>query len=544
MDAFSNIFLFCLMYSGIMDTKIQESILRCIPSITEESMEHVKAALFELGIEEMNDLVLVEEEDLVPTLKPIQARKLIASWRRMGEKASDQHTCTQNSSTPQKVLPEAVSPSSSPEGVSTSSKGVPATLPSHNTNWVSKYVVPWQKMPTGLISACEKGERPLPSVRREMVRKVVKDIHKITATPGKKNLDIIAERIVKKYPSSFRDEFEGRVVGSGFNSLAKQLLSRVENINRKPGNALRKRVLTSSCNTDDEGEKKRGGEKLDSYGCRNWQPTDYPPGETKDSQEEHRLWLVSEYGKANWTADDILQKMMLTYTSQRLWINGGKKNITELSEGWPFLFDEKFLFQHFHELVGIDLKQELLTSITEKAPKLFSCLKSMKRMQGVVRDTEAQCEVLQNKTPICTSVLHLLAQYFEEKIDLLVMTCEEGVRPEDLDVPRSPFLAAFGRNFAEAERFCLYVDGVAVNKKLHSFFGALTALFASFYCFNIEYPVEVSNTLEFIQRFFAGINPDRGSKTEKSKRKRTAVSSKILELTNTLTNFFSEWSMD
>lgn len=149
------------------------------------------------------------------------------------------------------------------------------------------------------------------------------------------------------------------------------MLSRVENINRKPGNVLLKRVPASSCSTDGESEKNSGGEKLDSYGCRNWQTTDYPSGETKETQEEHRLWLVNEYGKENWTTDEVHQKMVLTYTSQRLWINEAKKNMTEVCEGWPFLFDEKFLFQHFHELVGTGLKQELLTSITDEAPKLF-----------------------------------------------------------------------------------------------------------------------------------------------------------------------------
>ena len=36
----------------------------------------------------------------------------------------------------------------------------------------------------------------------------------------------------------------------------------------------------------------------------------------------------------------------------------------------------------------------------------------------------------------------------------------------------------------------------------HSFSNGIAAIFASYYCFNLQYPEEGSSTLEFIQRYF------------------------------------------
>ncbi|KAJ8263740.1 hypothetical protein GJAV_G00140760 [Gymnothorax javanicus] len=43
----------------------------------------------------------------------------------------------------------------------------------------------------------------------------------------------------------------------------------------------------------------------------------------------------------------------------------------------------------------------------------------------------------------------------------------------------------------------------------------VAAVFASYYVFSLEYPVYGSCTMEFLQRCFLGINPERGSKSKK-----------------------------
>ncbi|KAK4298521.1 hypothetical protein Pmani_029123 [Petrolisthes manimaculis] len=58
----------------------------------------------------------------------------------------------------------------------------------------------------------------------------------------------------------------------------------------------------------------------------------------------------------------------------------------------------------------------------------------------------------------------------------------------------------------------LGIDGVIVCDDIPTLLLGLGKLFAAYYNFNISYPLEVTGLLEFIQRCFVGINPDRGSK--------------------------------
>ncbi|XP_072311301.1 uncharacterized protein [Eucyclogobius newberryi] len=57
------------------------------------------------------------------------------------------------------------------------------------------------------------------------------------------------------------------------------------------------------------------------------------------------------------------------------------------------------------------------------------------------------------------------------------------------------------------------LEGSIVSDGIQPTFGTgLAAVFSTYYNFNLEYPDEAACTLEFIQRRFIGINPERGTK--------------------------------
>lgn len=99
-------------------------------------------------------------------------------------------------------------------------------------NWSREYIIPWHKMSKTSLSCLKKGERPRPSQRREIVRIVVEDVQKITKKPSKKQLSHIAEKMVTQYPSAFKDVIGDQTVGSGFDSLLKNVVQRVYNQNK------------------------------------------------------------------------------------------------------------------------------------------------------------------------------------------------------------------------------------------------------------------------------------------------------------------------
>jgi len=88
---------------------------------------------------------------------------------------------------------------------------------------ITEFQVPWNKMPPELMSSLSAKERPLPSLRREMVRIISSDIHAVCPQPGRRQLRSLANKIVSEYPQSFRDMVAGDVVGSGHDSLLMQL---------------------------------------------------------------------------------------------------------------------------------------------------------------------------------------------------------------------------------------------------------------------------------------------------------------------------------
>ncbi|CAM4579752.1 unnamed protein product [Leuciscus chuanchicus] len=80
------------------------------------------------------------------------------------------------------------------------------------------------------------------------------------------------------------------------------------------------------------------------------------------------------------------------------------------------------------------------------------------------------------------------------------------------------------------------IEGHVVMGPHPFFLHGVAAFFSSYYVFNLEYPAAGSSTLEFIQRCFLGINPERGSKT----KKRTTMNPNVSTLLRKLIDF--EWA--
>ena len=55
-------------------------IKEALPELSEEIVSETWAVLDSLGVTASTDLCLVRESDLMPPLKAIQARKLVARW--------------------------------------------------------------------------------------------------------------------------------------------------------------------------------------------------------------------------------------------------------------------------------------------------------------------------------------------------------------------------------------------------------------------------------------------------------------------------------
>jgi hypothetical protein len=300
-------------------------------------------------------------------------------------------------------------------------------IPKHG-HWVQDFEIPWYKMPQSLLQACKQKVRPKPSDRREMVRIVCDDIRKHSTLPGRKNLSKIASTIVAKHKESFCDVVGDKVIGSGYESLRKQMEERLFNLNRegKKTSSFGEKLNEVDGTSEPPAKKTRKPVK-DSYGCVNWQPDSYPENENKETQKEKQEWLISEYAKADQDKQDQVKHFMkLTYTSQRRFINKQKPmppTVDEIKELWPFLFFKDYLLQHFQELMGFELHVVFMETVERKAKVIFDYMKqelSRKRVKDSVKLIEDAMEFREPKAVKMTGVCFLLLAYFDEEEEKMI----------------------------------------------------------------------------------------------------------------------------
>ncbi|XP_052005714.1 uncharacterized protein LOC127659801 [Xyrauchen texanus] len=185
-----------------METFLRGAINEVCPDLQEVSKNMLEERLQTLGIETAEDFKFIQEEDVSSVLRPIQARKAVAFW-----KFKYQDDCSADSP----------GPSQSPQS--------PSTTSSFNTahhgagpDWTDKFKIPWSSFPEALVQCLERGQRPRPALRREMVRIVVRQMLKDSALISKRNAIDVAQKIVARYPKSLQDVIEGDVIGAGYHS--------------------------------------------------------------------------------------------------------------------------------------------------------------------------------------------------------------------------------------------------------------------------------------------------------------------------------------
>ncbi|XP_043084851.1 uncharacterized protein LOC122331467 [Puntigrus tetrazona] len=219
-----------------------------------------------------------------------------------------------------------------------------------------------------------------------------------------------------------------------------------------------------------------------------------------------------------------------------------------LTEEWPFLFQESGMEVHFKDLTGIPLKETFLNSIDRKGNRLLNFMRNVCATRNKrVLQAVTKLEVLRGQTNGCSEdvkdMILLLLSYFDEKEELLLHYVEETSLAKDVELdnlPPTPCIIVCGPSCYAAVRFMLSVDRKIVNDDITTFIAAVCLMFGSYYCFNIHYPTELASVLEFLQRCFFIINPEKGTKVvEKNNKKRLPVNPRVFTLISDLSDH--EW---
>ncbi|XP_033968100.2 uncharacterized protein [Pseudochaenichthys georgianus] len=390
-------------------------------------------------------------------------------------------------------------------------------------------------MPSEITRKLVNNERPTGCERREVIRLIAGEILTICPMPGKKHLSEIAREMVLMYPMSFRDYIEDIVVGSGYDSLTKQLQSRVDNLKRGTTSLFLKRKATSASEGEDQPPKTM---RLDTYGYINWQPQRPPPGETGETQEQFKLELKNMHITRSKDTKRIEEKMVATFYTQRSDIIKGMETPVLLRD-WPYLFEMCGMMAHFKELTGMDVDKEAMSSKCRRVVSYLMSREKKSKIEDILSDMEiAKARHLDADLPGC---LMLLLRHFNEDQAKMFLKVDETCLPSEVDdLPSSPCIVVCGSSPLTAGHFMVAVDQTIVNGSVPNVVDALTLMFAAYYCLNISYPTELGGTLEFLQRCLFKINPDKGTKRERNaSKKQQSVNPKVLSLITNIADF--EW---
>ncbi|CAL4063299.1 unnamed protein product, partial [Meganyctiphanes norvegica] len=420
-------------------------------------------------------------------------------------------------------------------------------IPSH-PNWAENFQIPWEKMPATLMKALHEEKRPNPPDRRQFVRIVVDEMRQHCLNPPKKECEIIVKAIVQAHSKCFADfSDESEFIGCGYHSLLKQFKARVENLNR---NASFGRLRAKKTPRLDYSENQESGQPqtrksrspVDTYGCVNWQPIILPEGETEETLEAKRVYMTELYSREGLNGADkslIDDLMKVTYYTQRCTINAEPAQpISEIITQWPFLSLYKYMDEHFNELTNIALHSHLNDTLVRKSPRILKYFHSLQNSKQAIQElineiTVASEDIKTTENVTFTGVILLLMAHFHEKTDSIFLLVDVMASKEDIEssveLPETPRLIVQGDSILSGAKWMLSIEGKVICQLTcthANFVSGLAALFASYYIFHFQYEEGAAMTLEFIQRYLVGINPDTGTKCAQS----TAISKKTGEI--------------
>lgn len=473
-------------------------ILAFLPMLSQEAVQLTAEKLRECGVESMDHLKYIVEGDLM-FLNQINRRMLLEKFKSNATAAPPQHV-----------------PGSSDLEAGAVTESIP---------------IPWDAFPSELMKACRNETRPQKRDLNEMVRIVSDKIINVTRTPGRKVLREVAAEIVGQYPRTFQDTLNGAVIATGLETLLWKLENCINN-KKRPSVAQQKQQA------DEEPSTKKPKVTRDSYGCVAWQP-ELPSGETVETQKKKKEMLQTECRLVSRNTSLVKRLMSQTYASQRALINGST-SILEVKTNWPFLFEEEHLCNHTATLLGFDASERFDERLEKVGKQIYRYAHTQIKKPGIkmcLKEIEVGRVTKKTTTLEYEAAPLLLLALLGERKDFFCKVTEETASDADLgDLPGSPIIIAKGESFLTANSFTLVIDGQAMLTTSNPG-RAFKLMFLCHFALNLQYRKEISLTLEFTQRAIAAINPDRGTKVEKTKQKQHFLSPKVASLITVLEDY-------
>ncbi|KAI4459143.1 hypothetical protein MML48_6g00001703 [Holotrichia oblita] len=357
--------------------------------------------------------------------------------------------------------------------------------------------IPWHRLSKEVLGNCEKGIRQKSSL--DSVAQVIIDAaREISLHVPTYALKRVAEKVIAKYPGMFKDVDDDEVViGDGTHTLYKKLCDHCRPFKRS-------RSVVGNEAVSPQQIKRQINR---TSGCQNCDPEISEEG--LDLLMDKKALVNNMYLEFNAETRKLLDE---TYSLQRYFINKPSTTVEDIRKEWPILFIKEAICWHYNKLMNQDIGQ-LETVFLSKLDKF---------MQFALKKKYITAPPEHESDKIKISLI-AISKFLGDDLAILLMDASEGQDQEQTLTTMAPCI----RCLKESKEYIIYLEKREIMR-VDNLLEALQVTFALYYNFNLIYTQGCAATLEFIQRYFMKIHPDRGSR---NKNKRCG---KLLSLINQL----------
>ncbi|XP_017467857.1 PREDICTED: uncharacterized protein LOC108360183 isoform X1 [Rhagoletis zephyria] len=385
------------------------------------------------------------------------------------------------------------------------------------------FSIPWHKVPSDLMNLLNTQQK-LGKRLNTLANCIVDELRMYSSFIPMCILRSVTREAVAKFPASLLEkDCEGNIISVTTIPLLTIMRNRNNFLNRAPN--------PKSCSlTPNIPLAKRRRTNVLKTTCSNWQPVDLISPETIATLNKKKKYLMNLYKmQSDFQSMELIKSHMKDcFPLQRSNFNemDPSPTIESIKRDWPYIFSTECLNQHFGQLMNTD-------------PDLFDMNFNKNR-----EETAAFFEHLQGKHNLLKEahqtnyIIKSIAKYFNENANYLFAIFEIGANLDTIveKVPTNTPFVAFVENDVEKETYNCYIfiEKTLVSHTLGDgdMFKFLKQIIQYYFVFNIIYPPETSQTMEFFVRFFYKFYPNSSRGAKKNINNIQKVNNLIVKLTN------------
>ncbi|XP_055381337.1 uncharacterized protein LOC129611938 [Condylostylus longicornis] len=336
------------------------------------------------------------------------------------------------------------------------------------TKLFRSFQIPWERIPTDIMESLARKEKIGGNLNR-FVNIITDEMRNLSYFLPMNAIRTVCDKIAMKYPESFLEcDLNGHILSGTPFSLITTMKNRNNFLNRVP--KKRKSGIEACIPIK---QQRLANTLMET--CANWQPQEINEGQSYNSLELKKNALIKLHEK-NFVSQEeretIKDFMKECFPIQRKYFNNMDNipTIIEIQRNWPFMFNKEYLYDHFELLMNLKANTFIMNFEKNKA-----------KINQIAKNTK------------------------EEEGDESTFNAIFGTTMEDIiiSIPTNgPWFAIVDTMSEQCIAYIFAEKILIVKEENFTFVDLLCQVISYYYVFNIVYPKEISQSLEFCVRYF------------------------------------------